>query len=247
MRTWLLAGLGFLLFTGVVQAEELNLNREMNPLLNLRRKHHRHHCNRHSSSHSSDVFIPIPGPMGLQGLSGIPGPTGPTGATGAIGGAGVPGVSQSLADNYSSSYDDGTISFSIASTYADTGGIPFLSENIIPPVGITHPVNADSSIFQVNNSGVYHITWTVTFQTAGTSSIIQVQLADVTTLPGTPFPPTPFEQIFISGENDYSFVTGQTTLNLSAGDQIQLQAQADASPSALFRTFTITQIAPGPV
>lgn len=236
MREWLLTGLGCLLLTTGLQAEELTLNRGMNSLFCLRKARHCHH----SSSHP----IPIPGPMGPSGLPGLPGPAGATGSAGATGATGSAGATGSLIFSYASSYDVDD------PNQLGNSAILFPNPNVTP-VGINNPPNppgTDFSEFQIVNSGIYHITWTVTLQNEGFAQPISVVLTDGI----TPYTPNPFQMLSVPGGSTEtpaaSFVSGQTTLNLLANDIVQLQIipAPSATLSVVDCTFTITQIAPAP-
>lgn len=233
MRKLLWANLGCLLLTMSLQAKEFIWDRDSNPLLGLRRTHHH-------SSYSSPNFISVPGPMGLPGQPGAQGPIGAAGATGATGATGAAGASGSFPISYASSYDD-----AFSSPLPTFEGVSFSFPNV-PPVGIiitTTP--ADGTIFTVQNSGIYHITWTLLVGNSAFSNTVSLRLRN----PQTDFiyntKPT-FQQLFIPGIATLQTISGQTTVNLSANDQVQLQISTNGGSSATSRTFTITQIAPAP-
>ncbi len=239
MRKWLLAGLGALVFTTGLQAEEFTLDRKINPLLCLHRKQCRHSRSRCSSSSNC---IPVPGPMGLPGLPGVPGaagPTGPTGAAGVAGAAGATGATGSLASVLSSSYTDGA---------PQTFPIPvitviFASEQFAP-IGVTRPT---PQTFRVPTSGIYHVTWTGTMSNVG-GELSQGIAVLLVRNGGIVIPPSEFQSFTVPVGSEVTF-SGQTSVSLLGGDTLQLDLVDTGGGTPLVisinqPTFTISLLAP---
>lgn len=149
MRRLLTIGLGlFLLSAGFLQATNLNLQQDANPLLSSKHFHCRHH------SHSSHEGIP--GPVGPPGPQGLPGLTGATGPAGAIGITGADGI---ISINYAAANDR-----TLIQTIEDPFSIRSIgfTENQIDPVGIIHDTNVDDTSFEILNTGIYTIGWLAT-------------------------------------------------------------------------------------
>jgi hypothetical protein len=156
---------------------------------------------------------------------------------------GPPGPSGSLVTNYVSSSSSPQI-------FLDIGTHPIeFQNNIIPPVGIIHPYQSTDSDFQILNTGVYQISWTVQVNwDPRTKNIIELYLYDVTAssqIPPIPVGKATFDDHTASAQHPrYMTLSGQTIISLSANTVIQLQINlSNASTAIVGGIFTITNIA----
>lgn len=165
-----------------------------------------------------------PGPPGAPGEQGSPGPRGPRGPAGAF------ALAYAAANNQ------------LSQVLPATTDNPILfPDNNFPPVGIIHPVAADTSQFQVPETGHYLITWTLT----GVSDMdeeVSIKLFNTTT--GNAINPNPFATTEVLAGQIFT-MSGQTIVRLAGGRVVQLLADhsnADASVIITLSTFTITEI-----
>lgn len=132
--------------------------------------------------------------------------------------------------------------------------VPVEFENVqLPLVGITRPFPGDDASFQIQNSGVYLLIWSIQAvfiplenpdALSPLTSALGFQLFNVTG--GFAFDPI-FNGAATLEDHDTQTITGQTTLFLEAGTILQLRAlSTDPTVTLGGRTFTITQIARAP-
>lgn len=232
MRRLLTIGLGLILSSTGLQATELNLQHNLNPLLASPRADkslHHHHCHHHSSS--SDCQGP-PGPPGPMGLPGLPGATGATG---------------SLIINYASAYtpSDAIPQFIEPTIFPPTLPTPinFTTDQVLP-VGIIH----NNSAFTILNEGIYSIEWVATLGNA-LESTSQPYVYLVYTFNGTLFTidGIPFSTSNAIQYTTFSLLTtisGQTTNFLPAGAVVQLLMNSNSDPfNVIIPRISITQVA----
>lgn len=194
---------------------------------------------------SKETFIPGPigptgpaGPTGATGAAGQPGPPGPAGipgATGPVGPRGLPGANATH--------------MAFASFYFQSEGGQELDSGAATPVhftrdqgpenGIVHPVNEDDSLMEITSAGVYHITWTLTLakDEEGGLNKVSLILSDITK--GSVIAPNPLQVIDLALSAVES-VSGQATLALVQGSQLQLKAENSGEGSVTLMTASIT-------
>lgn len=157
----------------------------------------------------------LPGPTGSQGPTGSDtGPTGPTGPTGAAGATGVP-----FNPDYLTAYSDGEASNQTALINTITA-INFVTDRFSSPVGITHPVLGDSSVFQINQSGLYLVEWNFSATTTG-GGVATVNVFNASPS-STNYPPVDMQTTTLES-NAWNVIAGQVLLPLNAGDQLQIR------------------------
>lgn len=124
--------------------------------------------------------------------------------------------------------------------------IEFLND-VVPAVGIEHPYQNDYSSFQIENDGIYHVSWTVTILWNDiTQNIIDLHLFDAVNnefLLSDPVSTATFDAISGAPGKRCITLSGQTILSFSAGDVLQLQL-ANSVPNAVVSQglLTINQI-----
>lgn len=172
---------------------------------------------------------PEQGPRGPQGSQGPAGPQGPAG---------------SLVTNYASAASD------IQTIIATFANFPInFTDNLVPPVGIVHPYQSDASKFEIIDSGIYQISWTVPVEWDNQfEDVVELFLYDATT--ATYFLPSPiskgqFDHIPASSSTTrFMTLSGQTIVPLSAGTVVQLLIHVTGVITGVkYARFTITKIA----
>lgn len=180
--------------------------------------------------------IPERGPQGPQGVPGTPGAQGPRGPRGPRGPAGA------FAQRFAAAHNDAPqVILQLANT-----PVLFPIDNFTP-VGIVHPVAADTSQFQVLNTGLYLITWTMTVAATVIEEpdVFSVRLFNVSsaiTIPPDPAASTAID--FAIGIPVFP-LSGQTIVPLAAGTIVQLRVDHTNPAQVLTMTsptFTITEI-----
>lgn len=176
--------------------------------------------------------IPERGPPGPPGPPGTPGEQGPRGPRGPRGPAGA------FATRFAAAHSDITQVI----TAATETPIRFPVNNF-PPVGIVHPVNGNTTQFQVLNTGLYLITWTLSgTSTTDEGESVTTRLFNVTT--GTTIHPDPATRTRAFPDAPFS-ISAQTIVRLPAGTIVQLRvdhSDEDATLIIANPTFTITEI-----
>ena len=194
------------------------------------------------------------GPAGVQGPQGIQGPTGSTGATG------------TLAADYASSYNDGSIQQTVIDNPVTI--IEFNQDQMHTPFGINH-ASGTWTDFQVTSSGLYSINWAFTVQPTtlgpdvGSSSIFVKAGLQVNGSSGriAPYPQSTQTVAFYVGTggttSPQGYLTSQTLsgsmlIHLNSSDKVELIAQTNqAPPTPLVITIfdpylTMTQVSVDP-
>lgn len=172
------------------------------------------------------------GATGATGGTGGTGPTGPTGATGATGGTGLTG--DIGFNTYINSYND--IAAETTGNYNVVFGNTTVSDGIVN-------LGGSPEQFQVPNTGIYNIGWTLTLQ-QNVASSFTITLINVTT--GLPILPNPNTiQEFEDSENGTETISGQTIAALAANDIIMLQitTTSETTYQVINPTLFINQIA----
>ena len=180
--------------------------------------------------------IPERGPQGPPGPPGTPGTQGPRGPRGPRGPAGA------FALRFAAAHSD-----TPQAVEATGDTLVDFTINNFTPVGIIHPFAGDDSQFQVLNTGLYLITWTMSVTALIQSEVdtFNVQLFNVTA--GAAIPPDPMVTTtldFLVGPVTFP-LSAQTIVPLTAGDVVQLRinhANEDQVLTISSPTFTITEI-----
>lgn len=180
----------------------------------------------------------LQGPPGPQGPEGIQGPQGPQGLQGP---EGLQGPAGSISSIYASVWSDTLANLPLPNTAFNIS----FDNNSLPSVGIKHPVSDDSSLFQIQNSGVYLINWDVTLsyqaETPGANTAIDLCLFDATA--GTAFSPSSNISLTLA-DNETKTLSGHKIVFLPANTNIQLRVMNSLNNTAITnRTFSIAQIA----
>ncbi len=119
--------------------------------------------------------------------------------------------------------------------------IPLALENDeVPPAGITHPVLGDTTLFELNEDGVYLLEWHMDISPVNPTNQIFIRLRDILT--DTVISSS--EQVFSSGGNNI-LDAGQTLAQLSAGTVLVLEvASGVANDNVVVNnaTLVITRI-----
>jgi hypothetical protein len=142
---------------------------------------------------------------------GPPGPTGPTGPTGPGGGG---------ADAFAAAFNAIPAQ---AITSAGYTSINFPTDRTGTPVGITHPVGADNTEFEVTIAGFYFVSWTATLFFNNEGGGI-VQAAAQLFVNGTAIAPTDFIEANASADQGPGNISGSVLISLAIGDIITLRA-----------------------
>lgn len=184
------------------------------------------------------------GPVGPRGHRGHRGPAGPQGPQGPAGSQGPQGPAGALVSNYASAASD------IQAIILTGAKFPIdFPDNLVPPVGIVHPYQSSDSQFQIVDSGIYQISWTVPVEwDVDLKNEVELYLYDATT--STFFLPSPiskgaFDDITGSTTGTrFMTLSGQTIVQLSTGTVVQLLIQVTGVITGVEKArFTITKIA----
>jgi hypothetical protein len=195
----------------------------------------------------------IAGAAGTRGPEGAEGPAGPRGRVGAAGAAGAAGstgatgpTGPALALAYASAYTEGN---QIVPIVAPTTTSINFNTNQYDPVNINHAA-ATPDQFLVQTAGIYLVAWTFTVVGGdGLPSTLTVQLVQSTEFSGTEISPVPFQTVDVAANTSIP-VSGQTTVNLLAGDTLRLFVTDSTTPAPADNltiqnpTFNIIRIAP---
>ena len=163
---------------------------------------------------------------------------------GPAGPQGIPGPAGTLVSQYASAAGD------VESVIATIANFPIhFPTNLVPPIGIVHPYLADDSKFEITESGIYQVSWTVPVEWDVISeNAIELFLYDATT--ASYFLPSPiskgqFDNIPGSASTTrFMTLSGQTILSLPSGTVVQLLIHASSVITGVkYARFTITKIA----
>ncbi len=107
----------------------------------------------------------------------------------------------------------------------DTQALIF-NNNVLPPLGISHPVAGEYSQFQVHESGLYSIQWQLGLTTpadpTAATAIVAIRNVGMNAL----IPSSVEIESFPSGSFRISTISGQTLVHLEAGAILQLEISA---------------------
>lgn len=177
-------------------------------------------------------IIPERGPPGPPGPPGAPGEPGPRGQRGPRGPAGA------FALRFAAAHNDVT---QVINALTDTP-VRFPVNNF-PPVGIVHPVGGNTTQFQVLNTGLYLITWTLSGVTDSVDGEdVTTRLFNVTT--NNTINPNPATRTHAFTDAPFT-VSAQTIVRLPAGTIVQVRIDRTDEAATLIignPTFTITEI-----
>lgn len=174
---------------------------------------------------------PAGGATGATGAHGATGVNGNTGATGATGPAGV----------FTSEYASASANLQ-RFMLATAAPIQFANSVATGP-GITHPVSGNSSEFQVSQTGIYLVSWTVNIEWDGAPrNLIELNLFNVTTNNVLFASQQTFDLITV-GASRFDVMSGQILVPLNANDIIALRIQPSNVMTAITGgLFNIVQI-----
>ena len=170
---------------------------------------------------------PMQGPTGPTGPAGPEGPVGITGATGAIGPAGATGPAVTTTSAFAANTSGSALNVSLLGTL-----VPLPDSQVLSP-DIT--VNGANTVFTVNTSGRYRLSYTVNTTLAlasGTRLLINN---------------TPNQASTLAPLLSLSHFSNEILVDLNAGDTISLQMFGISTPTTLLpgasgATLSITRL-----
>lgn len=181
------------------------------------------------------------GPRGTTGVTGATGATGATGshgATGAIGGTGATGATGVFSHVYASASADLQRLLLATTTPID------FAHNLVTPAHIIHPVAGVASNFQVQQPGIYLISWTLNLEWDSVArKLITLDLYNALTSTSLFNVQQTFDVLSVAGGARNEVISGQIVVHLNALDIVALRLRSSNGMTIVTNgTFNIVSI-----